>query len=149
MHGNTGSGGADWSPPRSVPEGALRVSDADRSEVSELLSRHFSDGRLDSAEFDARLERTVNAKTRTELRAVLADLPHPGSPPHEAQAKGARTRLVAIVAVALVLAAFVSAVPAPRVWLLVLCVGGVWLFRRARGRRSRRQADSENRGLGQ
>ncbi len=147
MHGNAGPGGADWSPPRNVPEGALRVSDADRSEVSELLSRHFSDGRLDAAEFDARLDRTVKAKTRTELRAVLADLPHPDNSPRHAPARGARTRLVAIVALALLLAALVSAVPAPRVWLLMLCVGGVWLFRRARGRRGRRSTDSEDRGL--
>ncbi len=130
-----------------MPEGALRVSDADRSEVSELLSRHFSDGRLDSAEFDARLDRTVKAKTRSELRAVLADLPHTDSSPRQAQARGTRTRLVAIVALALLLAAFVSAVPAPRVWLLTLCVGGVWLFRRATGRRARRRADSGDRGL--
>jgi Domain of unknown function (DUF1707) len=60
----------------------LRISDAERAEVTEALKRHCSDGRLDSAEFEARLDRTLRAKTRGDLAGLFDDLPDltPGSP---------------------------------------------------------------------
>jgi Domain of unknown function (DUF1707) len=60
----------------------LRISDAERTEVTEALKRHCSDGRLDSAEFEARLDRTLRAKTRGDLAGLFDDLPDltPGSP---------------------------------------------------------------------
>jgi Domain of unknown function (DUF1707) len=53
----------------------MRVGDAERAEVADLLARHFSDGRLDQAELDERLDQTMHARTRADLLAVLADLP--------------------------------------------------------------------------
>ena len=53
----------------------LRVSDAERNEVAELLSKHYGDGRLDAAEFQERLDRAMSAKTRADLSGLLADLP--------------------------------------------------------------------------
>jgi hypothetical protein len=53
----------------------MRVGDADRAEVADLLARHFADGRLDQAELDERLEAVMRAKTRADLLVVLADLP--------------------------------------------------------------------------
>ncbi len=57
------------------PESGMRVSDADRALITDRLSRHFSDGRLDQAEFEARLDRAMRAKTRADLIGLLSDLP--------------------------------------------------------------------------
>ena len=47
----------------------LRVSDAERQAVTDRLAEHFADGRLDQAEFDERVGRAMNAKTRADLAA--------------------------------------------------------------------------------
>ena len=57
----------------------MRVSDADREQVAERLREHFAAGRLTSEELDERVDTALNAKTAGELRAVMADLPEPGS----------------------------------------------------------------------
>ena len=60
----------------------MRVSDAERSEVADQLSRHYSDGRLDQAEFDDRLHRAMNAKTQGDFAGLFDDLPDlPGGEP--------------------------------------------------------------------
>ena len=56
----------------------LRVSDAERNEVAERLATHYSDGRLDQAEFDERVGRAMAAKTRGDLDGLFDDLPDPG-----------------------------------------------------------------------
>jgi hypothetical protein len=56
----------------------IRVSDADRNAVAEQLGGHYADGRLDQAEFDERISRTMAAKTRGDLTGLLDDLPDPG-----------------------------------------------------------------------
>jgi hypothetical protein len=53
----------------------LRISDAERTEVADRLSRHYSDGRLDQAEFNERLDRAMKAKTRADLNGLFTDLP--------------------------------------------------------------------------
>jgi hypothetical protein len=53
----------------------IRVSDAERNEVAELLGEHYADGRLDQAEFDERVGRTMAAKTRGDLTGLFDDLP--------------------------------------------------------------------------
>jgi hypothetical protein len=53
----------------------LRVSDADRNAVAELLTQHYAEGRLDQAEFDDRVDRTMAAKTRGDLAGLFDDLP--------------------------------------------------------------------------
>jgi hypothetical protein len=67
----------------------LRVSDAERHEVADLLSRHYADGRLDQAEFDERAGRAMNAKTRADFRDLFADLPDLGEPPTTDAARAA------------------------------------------------------------
>jgi Domain of unknown function (DUF1707) len=57
----------------------IRVSDADRNAVAEQLGVHYADGRLDQAEFDERISRTMAAKTRGDLSGLFDDLPDPGS----------------------------------------------------------------------
>jgi hypothetical protein len=58
----------------------LRVSDAERSAVAERLATHYSDGRLDQAEFDERVGRAMSAKTRADLNGLFEDLPETGAP---------------------------------------------------------------------
>ena len=56
----------------------MRVSDAERNAVAELLGQHYADGRLDQAEFDDRVSRTMAAKTRGDLAGLFDDLPEAG-----------------------------------------------------------------------
>jgi hypothetical protein len=53
---------------------ALRASDADRDRVTELLRAAVADGRLDSAEFDERLDAALAARTISALAPLTADL---------------------------------------------------------------------------
>jgi hypothetical protein len=56
----------------------IRISDADREQVTAGLREHFAEGRLTTEELDERITDTLNAKTFGELRGILADLPEPG-----------------------------------------------------------------------
>jgi len=64
----------------------LRVSDAERNAVAEQLATHYSDGRLDQAEFDERVGQAMAAKTRGDLDGLFDDLPD--SEPSGASGKG-------------------------------------------------------------
>ena len=59
----------------------IRVSDTERNAVAELLGQHYADGRLDQAEFDERVSRTMAAKTRGDLTGLFDDLPEAESGP--------------------------------------------------------------------
>lgn len=61
----------------------LRVSDAEREHVVQLLQRATGTGLLDLDEFTDRVDAALAARTRGELNAVLLDLPgitHPDRP---------------------------------------------------------------------
>jgi hypothetical protein len=63
----------------------LRVSDAEREHVIELLQRATGSGLLDLDEFTRRVDTALAARTRAELNVVLLDLPglaHPERPAH-------------------------------------------------------------------
>jgi hypothetical protein len=64
----------------------MRVSDAERQAVADRLAEHFSSGRLDQAEFDERVGRAMNAKTRADLSGLFDDLPETGAPAATGQA---------------------------------------------------------------
>ena len=53
----------------------LRISDSDREQAAAALREHFASGRLDSGEFEERLQAIYAARTRGELDALSADLP--------------------------------------------------------------------------
>jgi hypothetical protein len=57
----------------------IRVSDAERNAVVELLGQHYAEGRLDQAEFDERVNRAMAAKTRGDLEGLFDDLPDLGN----------------------------------------------------------------------
>src|ERR1700745_4025223 len=66
----------------------MRVSDAERAEVADLLGRPYSDGRLDKQECDERVARAMSAKTRGDLDGLFDDLPDPDSAAGAAGAAG-------------------------------------------------------------
>lgn len=76
---------ASSAPGASYDDPGLRVSDAERAEAADRLSQHFSDGRLDQAEYNERLDQAMSAKTRADLGGLFA-----GLPPTEAEAAAAR-----------------------------------------------------------
>ena len=123
----------------------MRVSDAERNEIAEALSKHYGEGRLDAAEFQERLDRAMGAKTRADFAGLLSDLPSIG-PAEKTPMPRRRPRALAVLVALLVLATAWSAAVASRVpfllvphvpWLLIgLIVFFVW--RRDRfGRRYR------------
>jgi hypothetical protein len=109
----------------------LRASDAERNEVADRLSRHFADGRLDEAEFKARLDKAIGATTLGDLEGLFDDLPpldtEPSTPP-----SSRRRRVVPFVLllafIAIAADSTFSLVHVP--WLLVAVVG-VFLWRRS------------------
>ena len=58
-----------------VGDRELRVSDAEREHVGQLLQRAVGLGMLSLGEFTERMDTALAAKTRGELNAVLVDLP--------------------------------------------------------------------------
>jgi hypothetical protein len=52
-----------------------RAADADREATCERLRRHHAEGRLDTEEFQERLDRCYQAKTVGELGLLVTDLP--------------------------------------------------------------------------
>jgi Domain of unknown function (DUF1707) len=57
----------------------IRISDAEREQVTARLREHFAEGRLTSEELDERITATLSAKTYGDLSGIMADLPEPGS----------------------------------------------------------------------
>lgn len=70
-----------------LPE--MRASDAERERVAEVLRDALEEGRLDVEEFQERVERTYEARTRGELAPLVRDLPQVREGAGGAQAAGA------------------------------------------------------------
>jgi Domain of unknown function (DUF1707) len=124
----------------------LRVSDAERADVADRLSKHYGDGRLDQAEFNERMERAMSAKTHGDFAGLFADLPdlpdraEPGtSPPANVTSPPSRspmfrliTLILIVVAAALLGQALIhSFFP----WLLLIAVVAFLLLRNSDRRR--------------
>lgn len=58
----------------------LLASDVDRNEVTELLCRHYAEGRLVETEFNERVAQAVGTRTRADLSSLLVDLPPLAAP---------------------------------------------------------------------
>jgi hypothetical protein len=76
----------------------MRASTEDRDRAVELLTRAYTEGRLDKNEHDTRVERAMTATTFAELDAVVIDLPGAGpiAPPPLAPPQLATTNSLAI-----------------------------------------------------
>jgi hypothetical protein len=71
----------------------MRISDADRHQVAEILRQAAGEGRLEPDELDDRLEAAYSAKTYADLVPITADLPvaqqaQPARPPSFQPAHG-------------------------------------------------------------
>jgi len=149
MGRRTDTPGTSWG--RRQPDPSLRVGDAERNEVAEALSQHFSDGRLDQAELKERLDQAMTAKTGADLTGLLSDLPPlPGqqSPPVPRHRRGTGAWLVlglaflALVTVPWRAGPWLPWMWFPRVpWVLLGIVAFV-LWRRSRRRRWRSEVMS-------
>jgi hypothetical protein len=135
----------------------IRVSDAERNSVAELLGQHYADGRLDQAEFDERISRTMAAKTRGDLAGLFDDLPEggpagagpagPGGPndpavPYRGRRRGGIVRPLLLLLIVFICAnfawhAFTSLFfIQPLIWAFVIVVA-VLLVNRSSRRRDR------------
>ena len=107
----------------------LRVSDAERNAVTERLATHYSDGRLDQAEFDERVSKAMAAKTRGDLDGLFDDLPdpepaggsrdaRPGDPavPYRRRRRGGIGRVLLLVVLFIVALSVISHVLAAFAW---------------------------------
>ena len=122
----------------------LRVSDADRQAVTDRLAEHFAEGRLDQAEFDDRVGRAMNAKTRADLSGLFSDLPETGAPavpdhPHPLRRR--RHPVLVFVLLVLFVIAAAHAVVATFPWLWVAVLGVAVLFATGTIGRSRPHQD--------
>jgi len=132
----------------------LRVSDAERADVADRLSKHYSDGRLDQAEFNERLDQAMKAKTRSDLNGLFADLPAAEDPGKEVRQRSApppnrrpRHRIIGLVRIIVIAAVIGHALALPFFfwhplgglfpWLLIGLLVFLW-WRSSSGRRSQR-----------
>ncbi|WP_179646538.1 DUF1707 SHOCT-like domain-containing protein [Spinactinospora alkalitolerans] len=58
----------------------MRASDADRDAVAERLAIALTEGRLDLAEYERRLDLAMHAVVLGDLAPITADLPEPPAP---------------------------------------------------------------------
>jgi hypothetical protein len=132
----------------------LRVSDAERADVADRLSKHYSDGRLDQAEFNERLDRAMKAKTQSDLNGLFADLPAAEDPGKQVRQRSApppnrrpRHRIIGLVLIIVIAAVVGHALALPFFfwhplgglfpWLLIGLLVFLW-WRSSSGRRSQR-----------
>jgi Domain of unknown function (DUF4190)/DUF1707 SHOCT-like domain len=66
-----------------IARAQMRASTVDRDRAVELITRAYTEGRLDKDEHDARVERAMTATTFADLDSVVIDLPS-GRPPSPA-----------------------------------------------------------------
>lgn len=92
----------------------LRVSDAERADVADRLSKHYGDGRLDQSEFNERMERAMSAKTLGDFTGLFSDLPEltepgdqPAIPATRSTCRSSMSRLVLLILI-IVAAAFIG-----------------------------------------
>jgi Domain of unknown function (DUF1707) len=124
---------------------SMRISDAERTEAADLLSKHYGDGRLDEAEFNQRLDQAMRAKTYADLSGLFDDLPRTETEAAEAPRVPAprhRHRHPAglFLMVALVIAAAVVAGHAlawfATAWIWLALIGAVLFIAESRRRSS-------------
>ena len=91
------------------PDRHLRVGDSEREAVAGILRAQYVAGRLDSDEFEQRLERCLAAKTYADLDTLLADFPGL-EPPVSRRSRFAMWRLwpVPLLPLAVIAAIFLS-----------------------------------------
>jgi Flp pilus assembly protein TadB len=112
---------------------SMRISDAERAEVADLLSKHYGDGRLDQAEFNQRLDQAMRAKTYADLDGLFADLPRTEEEavegPKFQSRRGGRSPLATLIIAAIIVVVAATVIGhvltfsmGPLLWLAILAV---------------------------
>jgi hypothetical protein len=120
-----------------APAADVRVSDSERDEVVQQLSRHTGDGRLTIDEFEERVEQVYASKTRRELDATLRSLPRPAVRAHRRVDIADRLRPLAGIGL------LVLAVLAIGPWILWFAIPLLWCRIAGRTHRRRHHEDLE------
>jgi hypothetical protein len=109
----------------------IRIGHAEREQAASALGEHFSAGRLDTEEFDDRIQKVYGAKTAGELAPLFADLPQPPSlaqqgPPRRAIGLRIPVMLLVVLLGLMMIAAFARTTrdPFPSFFLFPL----IWFF---------------------
>lgn len=106
----------------------VRIGTAEREQAQALLSRQFSEGRLNPDEFSERSATIAAAVTRADLEPVFADLPaKPGALPATERPRDWRAIVMALIP----LVALGFTILVPHGWLawIALPILGVALYR--------------------
>ena len=118
----------------------MRVSDAEREAVTDQLTEHYAEGRLDHNEFDKRVGQAMGAKTRADLTGLFADLPapanrEPGTLSTSRAMRPARPRrhghpvVLLVLAVVIFLAAAHALIAGPWLWLAFIVAAVLYMTR--------------------
>jgi hypothetical protein len=104
------------------PDPNLRAADSDRDATSERLRLHHAEGRLDTEEFQERIDRCHHAKTVGELEQLVSDLPP--EPISDGRFQLRRLGMIPLVPIVIAIVV-ISAVPGGHhggfggIWLLI------------------------------
>ena len=123
--------------PMRAPAADVRVSDAERDEVVQQLSRHTGDGRLTMDEFEERVGEVFAAKTRRELDATLRGLPRASV--RVPRRVDLADRLRPLIGIALLVLAVVAIGP----WILWFAIPMLWCRLAGRAHRHHRHHEIE------
>ncbi len=121
----------------------LRVSDAERHEVADRLSKHFAEGRLDQEEFNERMEQAMSAKTRSDLGGLFYDLPATDDTDHlpvrRPRPGGPLVQRLLLVILLVVIVSTIAhtVVSLYHPWLLIGVLAALWLLSHDHRRRHR------------
>lgn len=114
----------------------IRIGDEERDQAVSGLAEHFAAGRLNKAEYDERADQVLQARFRSDLDPLFADLPRPQPGPAQPQglmrpetgvADKRRPALAPIMMLfpMLVVGIVITAVILHAPWMLF---GMIWLF---------------------
>jgi hypothetical protein len=112
----------------------VRIGDAERTESVELLTQHFTAGRLTPAEHEERREKAKGAVIRSEIEVLFDDLPapHPNMsaalPPQLTEAESRALRETKASEGWAAVAGFFALLGTPAVLILGFTSGLWWLF---------------------
>jgi hypothetical protein len=109
----------------------VRIGTAEREEAMTLLSRQFSEGRLNPDEFSERSAAVSAAVTRADLEPIFADLPaKPGEAAPSGIERARDWRAIVMALIPLVALGFTILVPHGWLAWLALPILGILLYRR-------------------
>jgi hypothetical protein len=116
--------------PAVTEDEGVRIGTAEREQAMALLSRQFSEGRLNPDEFSERSAAVAAAVTRADLEPVFVDLPvKPGDQSPSSFERSRDWRAIVMALIPLVALGFTILVPHGWLAWLALPILGILLYR--------------------